>query len=109
VGANPASTARRIARKMRISVRRVKLRGLRAKRAGGRRGFTVIVSGATVKKLRLELRRGKRVIGRKTVRVRKGNARHTFRQRGKGRFRVYARSASKSRRILARSTIFRGW
>ena len=94
--------ARQGAKRMRVSVRRVRLRG--------RNGFTVIVTNATAKKLRLELRRGaKRVIGRRVVRVRRGTAKATFRQRGKGRFRVYVRSTAKSRRILARSTVFRGW
>ena len=61
------------------------------------------------KKLRLELRRGKRVIGRKHGQGRKGVA-HAHVPPARPRpFRVSRARRRKSKRILARSSVFRGW
>jgi uncharacterized protein len=87
--------------KMGISVRRARVRG--------RKMIAVYVTGATRRKLRVELRRRTRVVGRSTVTVRGGAARALFRQRGHGKFNVLVRSTAKKHRLLARTKAFVGW
>ena len=87
--------------RMGISVRRARIRG--------RKMIAVYVTGATTRKLRVELRRGTRVVGRSTVTVRNGATRAIFRQRGHGKFNVLVRSTAKKHKLLARTKAFVGW
>ena len=68
------------------------------------------ISGAKHKRLRLDLRRGKRVIARRTAKIKRdGTGRVIFRQRGWGRFEALVRPAGrKKKKLLTRSSIFIG-
>ena len=76
---------------------------LRVVRVKGRKRLVAYVTNAKVKRLRLELRRGKKLVGRRTVKVKKGRAKASFKPRGKGRYRLTARANSRKRTVLGRS------
>jgi predicted acyl esterase len=88
-------TPKKVAKKMRVRLRVVRVKG--------KRRLAAFVTNARVKRLRLELRRGRKLAGRRTVKVRKGRAKASFKPRGKGRYRLVARSNSRKRKVLARS------
>jgi hypothetical protein len=97
VAALPRAAAKR--GRLRVTLRRVTVRG--------RKMLIAFVSGATTKKIRLDLRRGTKTVAKRTLKVKRGTARATFRLRGKGRFSVLVRSTTGKKRVLARSTSLR--
>ena len=95
VGATARSVTRRKAG-LRVLLRQAKLRG--------RRVLIAFATGASGRKVRFELRRGKKVVGRSTQTVKSTNARVIFRKRrGKGTYTVMLRSTTKKKTLLGRS------
>ena len=82
---------------------------LRRARVRGKKMIGAFVTGATTKKLRIELRRRGKVVGRSTVTIKRGGvAKAMFRQRGTGKFNAIVRSATGKKRVLLRSKAFIG-
>lgn len=101
VAASKGAATRRAAAKkgMRARVRLIRI--------NGKRRIAAFVSNARGKRLRLELRRGKRTVARKLVKVRDARAQTAFRPRGKGRYSLVVRANSRKRTVLTRSSTVR--
>ncbi len=70
-------------------------------RIKGHKRVVAFISNAKGKRLRLELRRGRKLIARRVVRLRSGRAQAAFRPRGKGRYVLAVRANSRKRTLLA--------